>query len=91
MIFERCQRASNSEPALDDDDRDGQQMEQTECGVSNPLPTTDRTQHDRGLSEHDEQDVRHVEADSRVGGDSKYELHTRLMRESRCLFPEFST
>ena len=87
MIFERCQRAGNTEPALDDDDRNGQQMEQSECGTSNPLPTTDRSKDDRGLSEHDEQNVRHVEADGRVGGDSENSLHTRLMRQVRPLFP----
>ena len=87
MIFERCQRAGNSEPALDNDDRNCQQVEQSEPGVSNPFPTTDRTEHDGGLSQHNEQDVRHVEADGRVGGDSQRGLHTRLMRQVRLLFP----
>lgn len=87
MIFERCQRAGNSDPALDDDDRNGQQVEQSECGISNPFPTTDRSKDDGGLSEYDEQDVRHVEADGCVSRDSIRGLHSRLMRQARPLFP----
>lgn len=71
MFLERGQRARNAEPALDDDDRDGQQMEQAESRIPNPFPTADRSEHDGGLAEYDKQDVGHVKTHGSVGGDAK--------------------